>query len=588
MYQPATSAAAQPGSLRACLNYEARELKFGTSGRRGQVADLTQLEIYLNALAEIEYLQSLPRSQGGIVRGEEFYFAHDLRPSSSRYVEEQQGRGEIAQAIERAIRDAGMHPVNLGRIPTPALACYALSRGRGSIMVTGSHIPFDRNGYKTNSARGELRKEDEQPINERVREVRERLYSQPCADSPFNERGLFKEGHRELVRESDEGRAAYLERYAAFFAGDSLAGMRLLVYQHSAVGRDLLVEVLERLGAEVIAAGRSETFVPIDTENIDQAQLAAIQALADRVAAGHGRIDAVVSTDGDSDRPLILGVDAGQVRFFGGDLVGMIVAEYLGADAVVVPVSCNDALDRGSLAQITEPRTRIGSPYVIAGLEKARRKGRRAVCGWEANGGFLTGSDIERRGKVLAALPTRDAVLPIVCVLLAARERGLSLAGLFARLPRRFSRAALLTRFPRPVGLEMVRRFSPADERIREAVFSAAGTRLLDEDGNELPVSTAQAQEMEAVRQALERFFPAEMGFGGITRLNYIDGVRAVFGNGDVAHVRPSGNADELRIYAVADTQERADAIAGMGVAEPDGILRRMEEAVAQGEGRHA
>jgi phosphomannomutase len=588
MYQPATSAAAQPGSLRACLNYEPRELQFGTSGRRGEVADLTQLEIYLNALAEIEYLQSLPRPQGGIARGEEFYFAYDLRPSSSRYVEEQQGRGEIAQAIERAIRDAGMHPVNLGRIPTPALACYALSRGRGSIMVTGSHIPFDRNGYKTNSARGELRKEDEQPINERVREVRERLYSQPCADSPFNERGLFKEGHRELASENDEGRAAYLERYAAFFAGDSLGGMRLLVHQHSAVGRDLLVEILERLGAEVIAAGRSEMFVPIDTENIDQAQLAAIQALADGAAARHGALEAVVSTDGDSDRPLILGVDAGQAQFFGGDLVGMIVAEYLGADAVVVPVSCNDAIDRGSLAAITEPRTRIGSPYVIAGLEKARRKGRRAVCGWEANGGFLTGSDITRNGKVLAALPTRDAVLPILCVLLAARETGLSLAGLFARLPRRFSRAALLTRFPRALGLGMVRRFSPADERIREAVFSAAGILLLDEDRNELPVSTAQAREMEAVRQALERFFPAEMGFGGITRLNYIDGVRAVFSNGDVAHVRPSGNADELRIYAVADTQERADAIAGMGVAEPGGILRRMEEAVVQGEGRHA
>jgi len=590
MHLPATSDAAQPESLRACLNYEPRELQFGTSGRRGEVADLTQLEICLNALAEIEYLQSLPRFQGGIARGEEFYFAYDLRASSSRYVEEQQGRGEIAQAIERAIRDAGMRPVNLGRIPTPALACYALSRGRGSVMVTGSHIPFDRNGYKTNSSRGELRKEDEQPINERVRQVRERLYSQPCADSPFNERGLFKEGHRELVPESDEGRAAYLERYVAFFAGESLGGMRLLVYQHSAVGRDLLVEVLERLGAEVIAAGRSETFVPIDTENIDAAQLAAIQALADQAAAGHGRLDAVVSTDGDSDRPLILGVDpeTRHAQFFGGDLAGMIVAEYLGADAVVVPVSCNDAIDRGSLAAITEPRTRIGSPYVIAGLEKARRKGRRAVCGWEANGGFLTGSDITRRGKVLAALPTRDAVLPILCVLMAAREKGLSLAGLFARLPRRFSRAALLTRFPRATGLGIVRRFSPADERVREAVFSAASPRLLDEDGNELPASAAQAQEMEAVRQALERFFPAEMGFGRITRLNYIDGVRAVFSNGDVAHVRPSGNADELRIYAVADTQERADAIAGMGVAEPGGILRRMEEAAARGEGRNA
>jgi len=590
MHQPPTTAAAQPESLRACLNYEPREMQFGTSGRRGEVADLTQLEIYLNALAEIEYLQSLPRSQGGIARGEEFYFAYDLRASSSRYVEEQQGRGEIAQAIERAIREAGMRPVNLGRIPTPALACYALARGRGSIMVTGSHIPFDRNGYKTNSARGELRKEDEQPINERVRRVRERLYSQPCADSPFNERGLFKEGHRELVPESEEGRAAYLARYTAFFAGESLGGMRLLVYQHSAVGRDLLVEILERLGAEVSAAGRSETFVPIDTENIDQAQLAAIQALADGAAARHGALEAVVSTDGDSDRPLILGVDPDtrRAQFFGGDLVGMIVAEYLGADAVVVPVSCNDAIDRGSLAAITEPRTRIGSPYVIAGLEKARRKGRRAVCGWEANGGFLTGSDITRNGKVLAALPTRDAVLPILCVLLAARETGLSLAGLFARLPRRFSRAALLTRFPRALGLGMVRRFSPADERIREAVFSAAGILLLDEDRNELPVSTAQAREMEAVRQALEQFFRADLGFGRITRLNHIDGVRAVFSNGDVAHVRPSGNADELRIYAVADTQERADAIAGMGVAEPGGILRRMERAVARGEDRHA
>jgi phosphomannomutase len=49
------------------------------------------------------------------------------------------------------------------------------------------------------------------------------------------------------------------------------------------------------------------------------------------------------------------------------------------------------------------------------------------------------------------------------------------------------------------------------------------------------------------------------------------------FSNGDVAHVRPSGNADELRLYAVADTQERADAIGACGVAEPDGILRLLE-----------
>ena len=69
----------QTGSLRSSLKYEPRELEFGTSGRRGKVVDLTQLEVYINALAELEYLQSLDTSEGGIVRGQEFFFARDLR-----------------------------------------------------------------------------------------------------------------------------------------------------------------------------------------------------------------------------------------------------------------------------------------------------------------------------------------------------------------------------------------------------------------------------------------------------------------------------------------------------------------------------
>ena len=135
--------ATQTDSLRSSLTYEPLELQFGTSGRRGKVVDLTQLEIYINALAELEYLQSRGPSEGGIIRGEEFFFARDLRPSSDSFVPEQGGRGEIAQAIAAALRDAGMRAVNLGLIPTPAVTCYALARGKGSIMVTGSHIPFD-------------------------------------------------------------------------------------------------------------------------------------------------------------------------------------------------------------------------------------------------------------------------------------------------------------------------------------------------------------------------------------------------------------------------------------------------------------
>jgi phosphomannomutase len=506
------------------LDHDPVPLTFGTSGRRGDVVHLTQLEIYINVLAELEYLLS----KGDIMRGDEFYFAHDLRPSSTRYVPEERGRGEIAQAVCRAVSDAGMRPVNLGPLPTPALTSFAIERGKGSIMVTGSHIPFHRNGYKTNTSRGELLKQDEAPINQRVEQVRARLYGQPFAESLFNEQGRLKTGHQDLPPVNPAAREHHIRRYTDFFAGQTLVGLKLLVYQHSAVGRDVLVEILERLGAAVTPAGRSEEFVPIDTENIDAAQLAVIQSLLRET------VDAVVSTDGDSDRPLLLGVENGHVKFFGGDLVGMIVAEYLGADAVVVPVTCNDAIDRGNLRSVLEPKTKIGSPHVIAGMEHARAKGKKAVCGWEANGGFLTGTDIVRSGRTLRALPTRDAMLPILCVLFAMRERGLTMGDLFAQLPKRYSRAGLLKNFPRAASQKIIGKFSDA--------------------------------------ATLAPFFSDT-----IDRLDLTDGIRIFFRNGDVIHIRPSGNADELRIYAVADSQERADEIVRMGVGETDGLLRRLE-----------
>ena len=110
---------------------------------------------------------------------------------------------------------------------------------------------------------------------------------------------------------------------------------------------------------------------------------------------------------------------------------------------------------------------------------------------------------------------------------------------MFARLPKRYSKSALLKSFPRPVSLKIIETFADPGK--------------------------------------LAPFFP---GFASIVRLDLTDGLRIYFANGNVAHIRPSGNADELRIYAVADTQKRADEIARLGVAEPDGILRRLERAV--------
>ena len=560
------------------------ELRFGTSGQRGLVADLTQLEIYTNVVGELEYLQSLAPRDGGIVRGDEFYFAYDLRPSSTEFVAGESVRGEICQAVARAIEDTGMRAVNLGAIPTPALAYYAFSRARGSIMVTGSHIPFDRNGYKLNTSCGELLKEHEAPINQSVRRVRERLESAVFEESIFDAAGMFRDGHRELAPASDDARAAYVRRYETFFEGCSLAGQRIVVYQHSAVGRDLLVELLRHFGAKAIPAGRSSTFVPIDTENIGAGQLAAIQALVDEAASQAGsKVDAVVSLDGDSDRPLVLGIEpgSGRARFFGGDLVGMITAQYLGADSVVVPISCNDGIDRGELRHVVEPKTRIGSPYVIQGIERAREKGRTAVCGWEANGGFLTGSAMARGGGVLEPLATRDAVLPLLCVLFASAEKGVPVVELFRALPARYSKAALLKEFPRAISARLVQCNSPEDAAIRDAQLADSGARAFDEEGRSVELSEAAARQIEAIRQNLERFFSV-LGAGRIVRLNYTDGVRMEFANGEIAHFRPSGNADEFRIYAVADSQERAEWIAELATVD-EGILRKMAGAAGVG-----
>ena len=550
--------------LRTYLTYQPVELQFGTSGRRGLVVDLTQLEIYIDVLAELEYLQSLPVEAGGVVRGDEFYFGHDLRPSSTAYVAGESRRGGICQAVVSALHAAGMRPVNLGAVPTPAVACYALARGKASIMVTGSHIPFERNGYKLYTSQGELLKEQEAPIADAVRRVRVRMYDQPLGESPFDESGMLKGDPAGLSPVVEAARAAYLDRYLAFFQGCSLAGKRIVVYQHSAVGRDLLVELLRSFGADVVPLGRSDTFVPIDTENISEARLATIQELADPVRAESGAVDAVVSMDGDSDRPLLLGIEreSGKARFFGGDLVGMITAQFLGPDAIVVPISCNDALDRCALSAALEPKTRIGSPYVIDGMRVAWEKGRKAICGWEANGGFLTGSDFSRDGRVLPALPTRDAILPLLCCLLQSVEKKVGLVELFESLPARYSKAGLLQGIPNSIGRVVVRSYSPQDAAMVDVTFD-----------------DQTAPELVAIRTKLGAFFSAAAGFAPIVHLNYTDGVRIGFANGDIAHFRPSGNADEFRIYAVADSRERAAAIVDAAIGS-DGILRRMAEAL--------
>jgi hypothetical protein len=205
----------------------------------------------------------------------------------------------------------------------------------------------------------------------------------------------------------------YKERYLSCFPAGLLRGKRLGVYQHSSVSRDTLVEVLTSLGAEVIPLGRTDAFVPIDTEAISEEE---------RLLAANWvkelKLDALLSTDGDGDRPLIADNDGTWLR---GDIVGLLCARYLKANIVVTPISSNTAIE------LTEAfgsvlRTRIGSPYVIEGINQFMQDKHQGVIGFEANGGVLIGDDIQVNGHQLTQLPTRDALLPILSLLAATAE----------------------------------------------------------------------------------------------------------------------------------------------------------------------
>ncbi|HEX7231181.1 MAG TPA: hypothetical protein VF452_12370, partial [Candidatus Binatia bacterium] len=409
-----------------------------------------------------------------------------------------------------------------------------------------------------------------------------------ATESAFDTAGMLKRAP-DLPPVDCTAEETYVHRYLSSFSG-GLSGLRILVYQHSAVGRDILPRILSELGAEVITAGRSETFVPIDTENITEEQLNRLEDLLIAAEAGGQPLHAIVSTDGDSDRPLVTAVlsdaerqpGARRVRFLPGDLLGIVVAEYLRADAVAVPISANDAVDRRMKERgASLLKTKIGSPYVVSALDELRRTEKFArIVGWEANGGFLTASDIQLSAGMLPALPTRDSTLPILATLFAAAEQGIGLSTLWDRLPARFGRAGLLDNVSIVVSQAILARLIPSGNVI-EVEFDGP-SRVLDHSetaGMAVPLAESVNKKWQESKAILSSLFGSALGFDEIVRLNVLDGVRIYFRNCDIVHIRPSGNAPQLRIYAVSDSQARADEIVSLAVREPDGVLRQMERA---------
>ncbi len=453
-------------------------VQFGTSGIRGLVDALTDAHCFAYAYAFLEHIA--PGAECVAI-------GHDLRPSSPR----------IAAACVAAAERRGCRVLYAGVLPTPALAWYAQEHAIPAIMVTGSHIPFDRNGLKFYRADGEICKADEQAI---------------LAASAVDAQG---DTSRALPPLDPAIVDAYAQRYIqAFqaFGHQSLQGLRVGFYQHSSAGRDIFSDILSQLGVDVVPLGRTETFVPIDTEAVSEED----RALA-LEWAGAGQFDAIISTDGDADRPLISDEHGNWLR---GDVVGILCAQALGIAQVVAPVNCISSIEACKHFS-TVLRTRIGSPYVIDGMQRLRAEDG-PLAGFEANGGFLLGSPVAVGGAPLKALPTRDALLPILALLRLSLLTKQKLSAIAAALPKRFSASDRIAGFA--------------------TVRSAALVAAMKKDA----------------ALALKILLPQATS---IVSTNTVDGVRVEFDGGDIVHVRPSGNAPEFRCIAESSSAVRASEL---------------------------
>lgn len=468
--------------------------KFGTSGLRGLSTELvgSVSALYATAFAHVLLSKGMAKPGSPVLVG------RDFRPSSP----------EISATAMAALRRAGLEPIDCGELPTPALALYGMRLQAGSLMITGSHIPADRNGIKFYRPDGEIDKDDETAITGKATE----LAGDPSAN--LVEVGSGPDHTEQAAR-------LFMERNQQILPAGGLKGLKIGVYQHSSVARDMMVTLLEGYGAVVMPLGRSDIFIPVDTEAVSDDTLQKLAAWS-----REHQLDAIVSTDGDADRPLVADENGAPLR---GDLLGLTAARFLKAGVLVTPVTSNSGIEAACGGIVK--RTRVGSPYVIAAMNEALSQGETGVMGFEANGGLMLGSDFAVNGGTLAALPTRDCILPLLATLYASASAKAPLSSVAAG-------------FSLPIALS---------DRIENYPLEKSGALM-----------------------AFLRAAPANLaGFlspiGTVKSTTDIDGLRVTLDDDSVIHFRPSGNAPEMRCYVEAGSSEAAEALMGKGLSLLDG-----------------
>jgi len=364
-------------------------LRFGTDGIRADARDILTTSV----------VAALGRAGAEVLGADALVVGRDTRESGA----------SLSAALHAGVHAAGGESVDLGVVPTPAVALWCAEEGVAGAVISASHNPWHDNGVKFFAPGGTK-------LGDAVQDE---------IQARFDE--LLSESHTPIDGSGTDRHADAVERHVASICASvgpgALDGLRVVADAANGASSTVVAEVFGRLGADITVIHAEP-----DGRNInDQCGSTHPESLQAAVIAEGA--DLGVAFDGDADR--LVAVD-GSGEIVDGDQIIAICAldrherGTLAGDAVVVTVMTNLGFRRSmDEAGIHIVDTKVGDRYVLEALD----------AGGYSLGGEQSGHVIFRQ---LAS--TGDGVLSAVQLLDVVARTGRTLGDLAAssmtRLPQ--------------------------------------------------------------------------------------------------------------------------------------------------------
>ena len=327
---------------------------FGTNGVRG----------FANQDMNAELALRLGRALGSFLRqGDTVLVGRDTRTSGPM----------LANALAAGLQSAGVHVLDVGVVPTPALQLAVKNSGgryAAGAVVTASHNPPEFNGIKFIDPDGTEMRSDKEDAIEEV------FFAERFRDVAWHDIGQVAP----LPGVND----AYVDAVIAHVDAEAIRRAKLTVVLDTSNGAGSLTApwLLRRLGVHVVTlnAQPDGTFPGHPSEPTPEN----VRDLLRSVTAFGAHLGVV--QDGDADRCVFVDEKGGYVL---GDRMLALMAGYVvakrGGGLVATPVSSSSIVEEHVKAKGgTVTYTRVGAPVVArAMMEKG------AVFGGEENGGLI-------------------------------------------------------------------------------------------------------------------------------------------------------------------------------------------------------